>query len=113
MNAPGKTLIKVVSIIYFFGAAINIITGAIALVVSPAIGISAIAFGLYQIFLAAMGLKYCNEPEKAQTLLIIGVVAIVWIIIQMIVTFTPIGLVGLLLPILYLVGAFKNKNFKA
>ena len=128
-NAPGKTLLKVVGIIYIVFGAINILSSLIGFDI---LNIITSGWGL---FVGVFAVLNCENLEKAKTiklvamidigLTIIGVIigaiiaisaastliggvaaAIVGIIVSIVV-----GAIGLVLPILLLIGA--NRNIKA
>ena len=64
-----------------------------------------------------VGVKNCKNPEKAGICIVWGVLVAVLYIISTILSSVGGGefnivslLIGLVLPVLYIIGAFKNKN---
>ena len=135
-NAPGKGMLKVVGILFIIFGGISLLLGILALFgaisggvingVEIQTGASAgtILFSaILVIVLAALdlcvgiiGVKNCDKPEKAQTCFVLGVLLIVVVLVSAIINI--IGgkfvwyatLIGLVLPVLYLIGALKNKE---
>ena len=136
MNAPGKGLLKVSSILFIIFGAISLLMGLLALVGAISGGVingveiqtgasaGAILFSaLTVIVLAALnliagiiGVKNCDKPEKAQTCFILGALLIAVVLVNAIIS--AVGgqliwynvVIGLVLPIIYLMGALKNKE---
>ena len=126
MNAPGKGLLKVTGILLIIFAGINILAviglGALAaslgtsgLIVVLAVLVSCILAAL-QLIAGILGIKNCDKPEKAQVNFILGILLILAIIINQAVVVVMgsfvwwSSLIGFVLPVLYLVGALKNKE---
>lgn len=125
-NAPGKSLLKVSSILIIIFAGLGIVglLGLSALI--SAMGVSGMivvlaflvsgALAIVELIAGILGIKNCDKPEKAQTNLIFGVIMIAFVVINAIVTIVMKSFVwwstlsGLVLPIIYLVGALKNKE---
>ncbi len=133
MNAPGKTLLKVVSILYIiFGALFALLAlfslfmgSIIASLVSSYVGdISAmlggaVGFLLFIILLipaavdlivGILGLKKCDDASKANFFIVFGFILGILALISVITAFTVMSLLGLVLPVLLIVGGFMNKN---
>jgi hypothetical protein len=127
MEAPGKGMLKVVSILFIiFGAIaaiIFLIVGVIgALVAGTAVGIIAILLALFGLILAAVelvigiiGLKKCEDVSQAGFFITTGIVlcvlqfiSLVWGIASTGFNFT--SFIGFVLPILYIVGGNMNKK---
>ncbi len=125
----GKMMLKVVGILYIIFAAISIITGLIAILgggiaatASAGVGGLVILGGIVIIVGSILGLvagilgvKNCDKPEKAQTCFVLGIVLIVFAALDLIGAISGnssiwSALVGLVLPILYTVGAYQNKQ---
>ena len=126
MNAPGKGLLKVTGILLIIFAGINIFAviglGALAAslgvsgtIVIMAVLVSCILAAL-QLIAGILGVKNCGKPEKAQVNFILGILLIVGIIINQVVVMLMnnftwwSAIVAFVLPVLYIVGAIKNKE---
>ncbi len=120
MNAPGKNFLKVTGILYL------IIHGFDMLIVllgmdNASLGSKLEAYtsfplpvllfnDLCGIFVGIMGIAYCSTLEKAKVLTGIAIIVLVWDVVFLIADFSWSSLIFLFLPILYLIGAVKNKN---
>jgi hypothetical protein len=60
-----------------------------------------------------MGLKKCADPAKAQFFIVIGGVLCGLQLISMIVSMSAFGVIGFVLPILFIVGGMQNKKAAA
>ncbi len=90
MNAPGKSMIKVVSILMLIFSSISLIVLFVSLIGSAYIAAYHLGVGVILIFAliisfasvifefiaAILGLKHCGRPEKANSLFGIGVTLI-------------------------------------
>lgn len=130
MDAPGKGLLKVVSVLFIiagifavitsiFGAAgsallnsLGVQSGGImivALLISAIIGVLEIVFG-------SLGFKRCANAEQGQFFITAGIVLCAIQLLNMILHSIGIGflqvfgLLGFILPVLYIVGGIKNKK---
>ena len=132
-KANGSGFLKVTGILMIIGGALSLIIGIIAV-----LGVSAIAYissgqvdtgMLYaasiltvvsaaaQLTAGIIGVKNCNNPEKSGTCMVWGVIVALLAVAGAILT-TVAGnsfpvlslLLGLVLPILFIIGALKNKN---
>lgn len=132
MNAPGKGLLKVVSILFIIGGAlvtllsIFAVFGSIALaayVGGPA-GILVVAsivsliVGVLELILGIIGLKKCGDPAQSGFFIVTGIILCVLALISLILSiaggsFSVGGLIGFVLPILYIVGGNMNKKASA
>jgi hypothetical protein len=126
-TAPGGTLILVISIIL-------LVFGVIALIGIPAL-LTSIAFGglftangvigiitLALEFVAGIiGIMYAQKLEKAGLLFAVGIIILAIVVVNLVISivlisgmglggFSAINFISLILPILYLIGATKNKN---
>ena len=120
MNTPGRKFLKVVGVLYIVFAGIDLLFGLIGMdeslvgsLLEEATGVSLpliIIGGLYHLFVGIMGVKFCSTLEKASILMIIGIIDLVWDCINLIINFQWMYLAGLALPILFIIGAYKNKN---
>lgn len=133
----GRLMLKVVGILYIIFAALSILTGLMAVVGGAALGIAggeslalglgviAVAFGLMMILSSVfslvagiLGVKWCNRPDKAGTLFVLGVVLTALAVLNLLSSFggdngsaAVVGaLIGLVLPVLYTLGAWQNKQ---
>jgi hypothetical protein len=129
MNAPGKTMLKVVSILYIiFGAIfallmiLSLFLGSLlASFVSNIFGVFGVLLGgaLFVIFLipaavdlvvGIIGVRQCGEPSKASFFIITGFILGGLTFISLISSFSVWNLLGLVMPVLYIVGGFMNKK---
>ncbi len=128
-NAPGKGLLKVSGILLIIFAAISILTLVLGMIAAGAaasmggelgaiaggIAIGALVVGLissaFSLIMGILGVKYANIPSKAQVCMVFAIIAIVLQLISLFMGGSIITiLIGLVLPVLYLVGALKNKQ---
>jgi len=128
MNAPGKTMLKVVSILFIIFASISLIFSIIGLVASAAltayIPLSAIILvatiillisSALQLVLGIIGLTRCGDPSKAGYFITTGIILCVLSFVSLILgisggSFNFFSLISFILPVLYIVGGFMNKN---
>ena len=133
----GKMLLKVVGIIYIVFSGFSILAGLLSLIggglflaggvgagtgVSAGMGGVAMFLGVVLIAASALGLvtgilgvKYCNRADKAQTCFILGIVLLVFSVLNLLSSLVSgdgfgSSLVGLVLPGLYTYGAYLNKQ---
>jgi hypothetical protein len=129
-NAPGKTMLQVVSIIFIVFGAIATIVSIIALagsaLLTAAVGgfgalflvvsIIALASGVLELIIGILGLKKSKDPSKANFFIGWGIAMCVINLITMILSFLPgaafswTSLIGFILPVLYIVGGVMNKK---
>ena len=134
MEAKGKTILKVVGIIFIIAGAIATVTylgGTLlggALIASGGSILGAAVVGLFVVSLAwsilelvtgILGVMNCNKPEKAGTLYTLGIILLVLSIISGLWTIANQGaslknilslILGLILPVLFVYGAKQNKE---
>lgn len=124
MNAPGKGILKVSSIIFIIFGAIATIFSIIALIgssmVSSVFGglgailvvatIIALISSLLQLVLGIVGLKKCADPSQANFFIVTGIILCVLNLVSMIMSFSVLSLINFVLPILFIVGGVQNKN---
>ena len=127
MAAKKNMLVYVIGILMIIFGIIAIIVGALALFGSAALGLSstfvtigslfALISGIVELVAGVMGVKNAANPAKAQTLVIFGIITIALAILGNVISvaggaaFSPSSLVmGVILPILYLIGAFQLKK---
>jgi len=134
-NAPGKNFLKVTGILLIIFGAIAAVVGIMGLGLSgavneineilneigesPANGLAfysvvvLIASG-FNIFAGIMGVKNCDKPDKAQVCFILGIVLISLQVLTLVLAgrdgLSFIAIIGFVLPVLYLMGAIKNKK---
>lgn len=129
-RAPGKGLLKVTGILFIIGAAIGLITGILGIIGSAALGatvggvegaafagvmvvaiIIALVGCILQLIAGIFGIKNCDKPEKSTTCIVFGAIILALSIISIIVAgFQWTSLIGIILPVLYFIGAIQNKN---
>ena len=129
-NAPGKGLLKVTGILFVIFAGISLI-GAIIMVAGGAILGAAVGGGagaalagviilavvlafllaILELIAGIFGIKNCDKPEKSTVCIVFGAIILALTIINIIASgFLWTSLFGIVLPILYFVGAIMNKN---
>jgi hypothetical protein len=129
MNAPGKSLLKVVSILFIIFGAIAFIVSLLAVLGSAivtaytagaagillAASIVMLVASVLELVIGIMGLKKCGDPAQGGFFITTGIVLCIIALISMILTivggsFGWTGVVGFALPILYIVGGNMNKK---
>ena len=127
----GSKFLKVTGILMIIGAAFGIIGGIIALIGAGALAAvletsagglmlaSALilASAVFQLIAGIMGVKNCDKPEKAQSCLVMGVIVAILSVAGNVISnilgssFNILSYAtGLIIPVLYLIGAVKNKE---
>ena len=125
-QAKGATLLLVMGIIYVVIGGLAIIGGIglaatasmLALAGIPMVGFLAfiaIIAGAWSLIVGILGIINRSKLEKASMLMIIGIVALAldllsFILSASIMAFSVLSLVGLVIPILYIIGAHQNKT---
>lgn len=124
MEAQGKVMLKVTSILYIVCGGLWALGALIALVASSMI--ADMAFGIWawlgsyvaivflimaavNLVIGIIGVKQCADPSKAMFFIVTGIVLGVLAFISIFSSFLT-GLIGLVLPVLFIVGGFQNKN---
>lgn len=127
----GRKFLKVTGILMIISAAFGIIGGIIALIGAGALAavLETSAGGLmlasalilvsavFQLIAGIMGVKNCDKPEKAQSCMVIGVIVAILSVAGNVIS-NVLGsdfnimnyATGLIIPILYIIGAAKNKE---
>ncbi len=127
----GRKFLKVTGILMIIGAAFGIIGGIIAMIgvgalaavlETSAVGLMlasvlVLASAVFQLIAGIMGVKNCDKPEKAQACLVMGIIVAILSVAGN-VTSNVLGsdfnvfnyATGLVIPILYIIGAAKNKE---
>lgn len=136
MNARGRTLLKVVGILNIIIGILGIISsimlmlgggilgalgaaageagaGAVLGALTTASAFVSLIFSILLIVSGAVAVKRCNEISS--TCFIFGIVLVLIEVISLVFTivsggFTPLSLIGLVLPILYLIGGALNRK---
>lgn len=136
MNAPGRGKLKVTGIIYIVFGALALLgalmsfggsallagagggygTTAVGALVGVLGLLTAVNAALYLV-LGILGVKNCDAPEKCGVNFVLGVIVLVLVVIGMISTMITVGfaaaltsVVGLVLAIIYLMGAKQNRD---
>jgi hypothetical protein len=132
MDAPGRGILKVVSILFIIFGAIATVLSIIALVGSSWLSSQAqdtasmIAAGVtgllvagsvvllitsaLELILGIVGLNKSGDPAHANFFIISGIILCALSIIGMILYFQITSFIGFVLPVLYIVGGAMNKN---
>ena len=127
----GRKFLKVTGILMIIGAAFGIIGGIIAMIGVGALaavletsavglmlaGVLVLASAVFQLIAGIMGVKNCDKPEKAQACLVMGIIVAILSVAGN-VTSNVLGsdfnvfnyATGLVIPVLYIIGAAKNKE---
>ena len=127
----GRMFLKVTGILMIIGGAFGIIGGIVAMIGAGALAAvletsagglmlaSALilASAVFQLIAGIMGVKNCDKPEKAQSCIVIGVIVAILSVAGNVISnvlgsdFNIINYVaGLIIPVLYIIGAVKNKE---
>lgn len=76
-----------------------------------------LASAVFQLIAGIMGVKNCDKPEKAQSCIVIGVIVAILSVAGNVISnvlgsdFNIINYAtGLIIPVLYIIGAVKNKE---
>lgn len=132
----GRLMLKVVGILYIVFASFSILAGLVVIAGGAALGITggeSLALGLgalamilgfvailssvFSLVVGILGVKWCDRPDKAGTLFVLGIILIVLAALSLLSSFSGdssssvvSGLIGLVLPVLYTLGAWQNKQ---
>ncbi len=132
----GKNFLKVCGILMIIGGGLGVIISIIAAIGAAAVqtlatavdaasmGVStgsmwvavvlAIVGSVLELVCGIVGCVNCSKPEKAMVNIVFGVLVVVIQIIALIMNFSvPSLITGFIVPALYLVGAFLNKQSAA
>ncbi len=129
-NAPGKGFLKVSGILLIIFAVISILVLIIGIIAAASLGslggevgalaggiaVGALVIGLiscaFSLVMGILGVKYANVPSKAQVCMVFAIIAIALQIVTLVTGGSDIvmTIIGLVLPVLYLIGALKNKQ---
>ena len=127
----GRKFLKVTGILMIIGGAFGIIGGIVAMIGAGALAAvletsagglmlaSALilASAVFQLIAGIMGVKNCDKPEKARSCLVMGVIVAILSVSGNIISnilgssFNILSYAtGLIIPVLYIIGAVKNKE---
>ena len=127
----GRKFLKVTGILMIIGGAFGIIGGIVAMIGAGALAAvletsagglmlaSALilASAVFQLIAGIMGVKNCDKPEKAQSCLVMGVIVPILSVAGNVISnilgssFNILSYAtGLIIPVLYIIGAVKNKE---
>ena len=127
----GRKFLKVTGILMIIGGAFGIIGGIVAMIGAGALAAvletsagglmlaSALilASAVFQLIAGIMGVKNCDKPEKAQSCLVMGVIVAILSVAGNVISnilgssFNILSYAtGLIIPVLYINGAVKNKE---
>ena len=127
----GRKFLKVTGILMIIGGAFGIIGGIVAMIGAGALAAvletsagglmlaSALilASAVFQLIAGIMGVKNCDKPEKAQSCLVMGVIVAILRVAGNVISnilgssFNILSYAtGLIIPVLYIIGAVKNKE---
>ena len=127
----GRKFLKVTGILMIIGGAFGIIGGIVAIIGAGALAavletsagglmlasVLILASAVFQLIAGIMGVKNCDKPEKAQSCLVMGVIVAILSVSGNIISnvlgtnFNILSYAtGLIIPILYIIGAVKNKE---
>ena len=127
----GRKFLKVTGILMIIGGVFGIIGGIVAMIGAGALAAvletsagglmlaSALilASAVFQLIAGIMGVKNCDKPEKAQSCIVIGVIVAILSVAGNVIS-NVLGsdfnimsyATGLIIPVLYIIGAVKNKE---
>ena len=127
----GRKFLKVTGILMIIGGAFGIIGGIVAMIGAGALAAvletsagglmlaSALilASAVFQLIAGIMGVKNCDKPEKAQSCLVMSVIVAILSVAGNVISnilgssFNILSYAtGLIIPVLYIIGAVKNKE---
>ena len=132
MEAKGSGFLKVTGILMIIGGAISLIVAIVAIIGIAALvyvagseinagllyaaGVISLVSAVAELIAGIVGVKNCKKPEKARTCVVWGVIVAVLCVAGSVLavvggnSFPVFSLIlGLVLPVLYIVGAIKNK----
>jgi len=130
MDAPGSSILKITSILFIIFGAVSTLFSLLAVfgssivtAVGGAVGVMGgvlligsiilIIVSVVELIVGLMGYKKSDDPSQANFFIVIGIVLCILALVSMIMSFQVTGLIGFVLPILYIVGGYMNKNAAA
>ena len=127
----GRKFLKVTGILMIIGGAFGIIGGIVAMIGAGALAavldtsagglmlasVLILASAVFQLIAGIMGVKNCDKPEKAQSCLVMGIIVAILSVAGNVIS-NVLGsdfnifnyATGLVIPVLYIIGAVKNKE---
>ena len=127
----GRKFLKVTGILMIIGAAFGIIGGIVAVIGATALAavletsagglifasVLILVSAIFQLIAGIMGVKNCNKPEKAQSCRVMGIIVALLSVAGNVISnvlgssFNILSYAtGLIIPVLYIIGAAKNKT---
>ncbi len=127
MNTTGKGILKVVSILFIVFGAIATIVSIVGLIGSAWLTTATAGFAglggllivgtvialigsVLELIIGILGVKKCEDPSQNNFFIVTGIVLCALNLISIIMAFSVTGLIAFVLPILYIVGGYMNKN---
>ena len=128
-RSNGSSFLRVCGILMIIGAILGLVFAVLAVIVirQPGSGLNTpihwvsvvLAFvgSAIELIAGILGVRYADRPEKAKTCIVCGVLVILMTLLSQVISAVSGGevnflnaLTGLLVPILYVIGAFKNQR---
>ena len=128
-RSNGSSFLRVCGILMIIGAILGLVFAVLAVIVirQPGSGLNTpihwvsvvLAFvgSAIELIAGNLGVRYADRPEKAKTCIVCGVLVILMTLLSQVISAVSGGevnflnaLTGLLVPILYVIGAFKNQR---
>ena len=128
-RSNGSTFLRVCGILMIIGAILSLVFAVLAVIVirQPGSGLNTpihwvsvvLAFvgSAVELIAGILGVRNADRPEKAKTCIVCGVLVILMTLLSQVISAVSGGevnflnaLTGLLVPILYVIGAFKNQR---
>lgn len=132
MNAPGRSLLKISSLLLILVSIVSLIVSIVVLVtggsvISSAIsatgyaeiiggivivaGILALAMTAFQLIAGILGFMNCNRPEKARPLFVMGMILLVLSLLSLFMGGNVwVNIIYVVLTGVYVYGAYLNKQ---
>ena len=128
-RSNGSSFLRVCGILMIIGAIFSLFFAVVAVIVvkQPGSGLNTpihwvsvvLAFvgSAIELIAGILGVRYADRPEKAKTCIVCGVLVILMTLLSQVISAVSGGevnflnaLTGLLVPILYVIGALKNQR---
>ena len=128
-RSNGSSFLRVCGILMIIDAILGLVFAVLAVIVirQPGSGLNTpihwvsvvLAFvgSVIELIAGILGVRYADRPEKAKTCIVCGVLVILMTLLSQVISAVSGGevnflnaLTGLLVPILYVIGAFKNQR---
>ena len=130
MDAPGKSILKITSILFIIFGALATLFSLLALFgstfvtfIGGAVGVLGgilligsiilIITSVVELIVGIMGYQRSDDPSQANFFIVTGFVLCILALVSMIMYFQVTALINFVLPILYVVGGYMNKNATA